>query len=308
MLSILPVKLKFSGLPAKSRSPLLLFSPSPLLFFSFSPFLLFCIFSLTLAVAAHDGLHEQILAVTEQIEKDPANAALYLKRAELYRLHAEWKNSENDFARVEKLDSNLTIVNLGRGRLWFDSGQFAKAKRALEKFLGSEPQSFEGVLTMARVQAKLRQSSAAVKYFSEAIRLAPQDSAEIYLERAEASIAANRPTEALNGLDEGLKKFPNLVTLASAAIDLEVRRRNYTAALERLDRLTATMERKETFLVRRGEILLRAKRPCEARRSLIEARTGFRSYSSFRRSVRAVKEQIARLEKLLKTIPAKSCP
>src|SRR5690349_13874897 len=108
----------------KKKSPLLPFVLSPLL----------AIFCLTLTAAAHDGLHEQILAVTEQIKKEPSNAALYLKRAELYRLHAEWKNSEADFNSAEKLDNALTVVDLGRGKLWLDAKQFSKAKRALEKF------------------------------------------------------------------------------------------------------------------------------------------------------------------------------
>lgn len=265
------------------------------------------VFFLTLSVAAHDGLHEQIIAVTEEIKKDPQNAALYLKRAELYRLHAEWKNSENDFARAEKLDPKSAVINLGRGKLWLDAKQFAKAKRALEKFLSKEPQSFEGVITMARVSVKLGQTNAAVKYFSEAIALAPQDSAEIYLERAATLAAAKRLAEALKGLDEGLRKFPNLITLQTAAIDLEVKRRNYDAALARLDKLTSAMERKESFLLRRGEIFFQAKRPCEARKSLLQAQEGYNSMTSFRRNVRAVKEQIARLEKLLKTIPAEKC-
>jgi predicted Zn-dependent protease len=265
------------------------------------------IFLFAFAIAAHDGLHEQIIDVTEQIKKDPQNAALYLKRAELYRLHAEWKNSENDFNRAEKLDGKLTVVNLGRGKLWFDTKQFSKAKLALGKFLAREPKSFEGILTMARVCAKLGQPNAAVKYFTEAIRLAPADSAEIYLERAETSAEANRIDEALRGLDEGISKLGALVTLQTAAIDLEVRRKNYDAALARLDKLTAQMERKESFLLRRGEILFQAKRACEARKSLLQAQKLYDSLTDFRKKVRAVKEQIARLEKLLAGIPAKNC-
>jgi tetratricopeptide (TPR) repeat protein len=266
------------------------------------------IFLFAFAIAAHDGLHEQIIALTEAIKKDPQNAALYLKRAELYRLHAEWKLSENDFSRAEKLDGKLApVVNLGRGKLWFDTKQFSKAKLALGKFLAREPKSFEGILTMARVCAKLGQRSAAVKYFSEAIRLAPADSAEIYLERAETFASAGRIDEAVRGLDAGIEKLGNLVTLQTAAIDLEVRRKNYDAALARLDQLAALMERKESFLLRRGEILFQAQRHCEARNSLLEARKLYDSLSDFRKKVRAVKEQITRLEKLLSKIPAKAC-
>lgn len=265
------------------------------------------VFLCALAISAHDGLHEQITALTEEIKKDPQNAVLYLKRAELYRLHAEWKNSERDFTAAEKLDAKLTVINLGRGKLWLDTKQFSKAKRALEKFLASEPKSFEGILTTARVCAKLGQRSAAVKYFTEAITLAPADSAEIYLERAETSVSANRIDEALRGLDAGLEKLGNLVTLQTMAIDLEVRRRNFDAALARLDILTAVMERKESFLLRRGEILFQAKRNCESRKSLLQAQEIYNSLTTFRKNIRAVKEQTTRLEKLLKMIPFQKC-
>ncbi len=256
---------------------------------------------------AHDGLHEQIIAVTKEIKKDSNNAVLYLKRAELYRLHEEWKKSEKDFDHAEKLKPNLTVVNLGRGKLWLDAKQFPKAKLALETFLAKEPDSFEGVITMARVFIKLEQAETAVKYFTQAIAIAPQDSAEIYLERAATLRSANKIDEALRGLDEGIEKFGELVFLENYAIDVEITRKNYDAALARLDKLSATMPRKESFLLRRGEILLQAERICEARASLIESHKGFESLSPFRKNVRAVKEQLARLEKLLKAIPAKSC-
>lgn len=256
---------------------------------------------------AHDGLHEQIVAVTKEIKKDPKNAALYLKRGELYRLHEEWKNAENDFNQAEKLNPNLAVVDLARGKLWFDTKQFSKAKNALEKFLSKNPDSFEAVVTFARVSAKLKQTENAVKYFTQAIALSPKDSAEIYLERAETLVSANKIDEALRGLDEGIEKFGGLVTLQTAAIDLEAKRKNYDAALARLDKLAAAMPRKESFLLRRGEILLLARRKCEARKSLLEAEANFNSLSSFRKNIRAVKEQIARLQKLLIEIPAKNC-
>ena len=265
------------------------------------------VFLFSLAVSAHDGLHEQIIAVTKEIKKDPNNAALYLKRAELYRLHEEWKTSEKDFDHAEKLKPNLTVVNLGRGKLWLDAKQFSKAKLALETFLAKEPDSFEGVITIARVFVKLEQTETAVKYYTQAIALAPEDSAEIYLERAATLRAANKIDEALRGLDEGIEKFGELVFLENYAIDLEVTRKNYDAALARLDKLSATMPRKESFLLRRGEILFQAERNCQAQKTLLEARESYNSLSPFRQNVRAVKEQIARLQKLLAQIPAKNC-
>ncbi len=150
-------------------------------------------------VLAHDGLHEQIIAVTKEIAKEPNNANLYLKRAELYRLHEEWKNSEKDFNRAEKLNPNLAVVDLGRGKLWLDAKRFSSAKSALERFLTKEPNSFEAVLTLARVSSKLNQTENAVIYFTQAIALSPKDSAEIYLERSLLLGERGRFDEALRG-------------------------------------------------------------------------------------------------------------
>ena len=160
---------------------------------------------------------------------------------------------------------------------------------------------------MARVFAKLKQTETSVKYFTDAIAISPQDSAEIYLERAETLVSAGKIDDALNGLDEGTEKFGGLVTLQTAAINLEVTRKNYDAALARLEKLSAPMPRKESFFLRRGEILLQAKRKCEARKNLLQAQEGYNSLSAFRKNVRAVKEQMARSQKLLAKIPAKDC-
>ncbi len=135
-------------------------------------------FVFPVVASAHEGLHEQIVAVTEKIRSSPKDSALYLKRAELYRLHKEWNNAEADLLRAERLTPNLPAVDLGRGKLWLDAKQFSRARLALTKYLARQPDSFEGVITIARVFAKLRQTANAAKYFTQAIKLAPNDSAE----------------------------------------------------------------------------------------------------------------------------------
>src|SRR5688572_13447256 len=187
-------------------------------------------------VSAHDGLHEQIMKVTKEIQKNPT-PCLYLKRAELYRLHAEWKRSEADFIKARQLDPSLAVIDLGLGQLWLDSGQLQKARRVLQAFVSREPNAFEGAQTLARVYARLGQPTIAAKHFTHAIELAPHDSVELYLERAAVLARSRRFEEALKGLDEGIEKLGGIVTLQMAAIDLEVKRSSYEAALQRLDQV-----------------------------------------------------------------------
>ncbi len=95
--------------------------------------------------------------------------------------------------------------------------------------------------------------------------------------------------------------------MQNAAIDLEVKRKRYDAALARLDKLAATMPRKESFLLKRGEILLKAVKKCEARKAFTESLNAIETLSDFRRNVRAVQTMKTRLQKLLKQTPSKNC-
>lgn len=257
--------------------------------------------------AAHEGLHEQITAVTKEIKKNPKNTALYLKRAELYRLHREWKNAERDYNRAQRLNQNLAIVDFGRGKLWFDAGRFSSAKIALKQFLAKEPNGFEAVLMLARVLSRLRETENAVEYFTRAISLSPADSVEIYLERAQMSAEAGKIEEAVRGLDEGIERFGNLPVLQTAAIDLEVKRGRYETALARLEKLAEPLPRKEGFLLKRGEILLKSGKKCEARKAFIESLKAVETLPDFRKNARAVQTMKIDLQKLVIQTASENC-
>jgi predicted negative regulator of RcsB-dependent stress response len=93
---------------------------------------------------------------------------------------------------------------------------------------------------------------------------------------------------ALSGLDEGIKKLGPLVTLQLMPIDLELRRHNYDGALNRLALIAAQSERKETWLVRRGEILKLAGKEEEARAAFNDALVAIESLPPERRQSKAV--------------------
>ena len=65
---------------------------------------------------AHEGLPEQIAAITKRIKRDPKNASLYLQRGELYRLHRNWTRAAADYDRAKRLRPDLKIVDLVRGK------------------------------------------------------------------------------------------------------------------------------------------------------------------------------------------------
>lgn len=244
---------------------------------------------LPVLVHAHEGLHEQIAAITAKIKRDPKNASLYLQRGELHRLHHDWTRAAADYDRAERLQPSLKIVEFARGKMFFESGKPQRAKSTLDRFLGQQPKHYEGLITRARVLAKLGARIDAAEDFTRALSLSPVPEPELYLERANVLAADEKQLgEALRGLDEGINKLGPLATLQLAAIDLELRRKNFDGALARLDRIAEQSQRKEAWLVRRGEILKLAGRNEEARAAFNAALVAIESLPHAHRQSRSV--------------------
>ena len=223
-----------------------------------------CITLISSFAHAHEGLHGQIVTITAKIKRDPKNASLYLQRGELHRLDRNWTRAAADYDRAARLQPGLPIVDLARGRMLFESKRFQQAKLGLDRFLLQQPGHFEALITRARVLARIGMRLESAHDFTQALTIAAEP--ELFLERAGVLAGDEQYIQhALRGLDEGIKRLGPLVTLELAAIDLELRRKNYEAALNRLDLITAQSERKEMWLVRRGEILKVAGRSEEAR-------------------------------------------
>src|SRR5215204_419688 len=141
-----------------------------------------CVALLSSFARAHESLHEQIVAVTAKIKRDPKNASLYLQRGELYRLHRNWTRAAADYDRAERLQPDLKIVDLARGKMLFEAGKYQRAKFALDRFISWQSGHFEGLVTRARVLAKIGARSDAIKDFTHALTQAQEP--ELYLERA----------------------------------------------------------------------------------------------------------------------------
>jgi predicted negative regulator of RcsB-dependent stress response len=68
----------------------------------------------------------------------------------------------------------------------------------------------------------------------------------------------------LAALDEGIAKLGPVISLLEYAISLELEHKNYDAALERIATAMKYSPRRETWLVRQGDVLLNAGRKDEA--------------------------------------------
>jgi predicted Zn-dependent protease len=251
------------------------------------------------SLAAHEGLHEQIAEVTRRLEHEPRNASLFLKRGELYRLHAQWSLAARDYDRAAALDPQLAGVDLARGLMLFDSGRTAAALVPLQRYVRTNGGDAQGHLALARAFARAGRPSVAAAELGAALEGSAQKDPDVVLERVAALRAAGRPGEALQSLDAVLSRMGPVVTLQLAAIEIEVSAGRYDAALKRVDDAAAASPRKETWLERRGDILMKADRVAEAHASYQAALDAVMTLPPGRRATRAIADLERRLRSAL---------
>lgn len=257
------------------------------------------LFSAAAGLGAHEDLELQIAGVTREIEREPRNAELYLRRGELHRFHEDWPKAEADYRRVEELDAGLTAVDLARGRMLLASGHPERAKEALDRFISRRSSHPEGWLERGRALIKMGRRREGAADFTRGMELAPVLLPEHFVERAEALAAAGDREAALRGLDEGIRKLGPLVSLELPAIDLDLALGRTDAALARIEALSKQTPRKEPWLARRGEILLQAGRAAEAREAFQAALAAIEALPAARRKARATADLEARVRAAL---------
>ena len=250
---------------------------------------------------AHGSFHERIARANRAVEAEPDAPGPYLRRAEIRRHHGDLVEAMADLERAAAMDPGGREVDYLRGHVYLDSGRHEDAEAAFGRFLAHEPRNPAALEGRARALAALGRHLEAADAYSHAIESRPVAVPATYLARADALARAGDEylPEALRGLDAGLAALGPVMTLQRAAIDLEIRRGNFDAALARLEQASAAAPRQETWLARRGAILESAGRLDEARDSFERARREMDRLPPHRRRTGAMTRLDARLEQAL---------
>lgn len=247
---------------------------------------------------AHADLILQIEELTKSIDKDPNNVELYLRRAHLRREHLEYDLANTDIEKAYLLSTNLAQIDLMRGRLYLEWGWPLSAKACLDRYLEREPRSADALVLRARVLNQLNLQRSSIKDYDQALKLMPEPGPDLFVERAQALMTQGREQweDAVRGLDDGLKRLGPLVTLQLFAIDAELKLGRFDSAIGRVDKIAERSPRKETWLARRGEILIQAGRSSEALKAYQAAQLALQTLPPTRRNVPAMQELARRIQ------------
>ena len=226
-----------------------------------------CALALPSAVA-EDDIIEAMEAINRQLAAAPKDPSLLVRRSQLYTLKGEYDLAVADLNQAGQIGGVPTIDH-EKAKLFLTAGFNETGLEYANRYVAANPNDYQGYLVRARLLTKLnRLSEAATEYFQviEKNRDTPLD---IFIEGAKAVSTEDGAylPQALKMLDQGISRIGPVITLQSAALEAEIRQGSWDAALARVDRITQQTPRKDTWLAKRGDILVKAGRYDEARKA-----------------------------------------
>ena len=87
----------------------------------------------------------------------------------------KWDEVIKQYDLILKLDPNQTTANYRLGLIYYNRGQFEKAKGYLDKFLGLYPFDYDAVMMSAWVNLMLSKNAEAKTLFNRALLISPGD-------------------------------------------------------------------------------------------------------------------------------------
>lgn len=217
------------------------------------------------SMARHDPAFH-LAELSAQIMDQPQNPVLFFERGEIHRARREYEKALADYKVAEKLDPDMFVIDLARGRTLYEYGRSEDSLPALDRFLACLPNDGEANLICAQVLTSLGFHWEADEKFAKAMTLLERRLPDHYLEWAQCRerFGAGGIPAALDILNQGIDEFGPIVSLQLPALELELKIGRTDEALHRVDQLIAISHRKEIWLFRKGQILANANRPLEA--------------------------------------------
>jgi tetratricopeptide (TPR) repeat protein len=217
--------------------------------------LTFGCFSFIQLAKAHSGPDPEVQEITEELNKDPDNVELLVRRGQLYRSNGKFIESLLDLEQALLLNRENRTVVLQRALTLSAMGRDKEALSALNFFLQdeSDPKLVFALAERASILARSGQAELAIADFTSALQLQP--TIELYLIRGKLQESLGKLEDAAEGYQDGLAKLGNAILLKKCLIRVRMAQKQYNAALALVEKETAGSSVKTSWHLTRAEIL-----------------------------------------------------
>lgn len=220
-------------------------------------FVLLCCCILASTAFGHGDTHERIETLNALLKTDPGHVDYLLERADIHRRHRNFDEALDDLNSAKVLAPTNDTVFYLIGLTLFERGDFDAAENALHTFIGRSPSNLRGHLAIAKVYTQQNRHVHAAREYELVISHQSTPNPDHYIARARSYMDAGTPhlMQALQGLEEGIALIGPLITFRRLAIEIEIAQGNYQSAIDRVDSILQDVDRKETWLVKKANIL-----------------------------------------------------
>lgn len=253
---------------------------------------------------AHEAIERQISAVNIRMSAAPEDAELLLARGRLYLEHGEDKKGLDDLSRATTLEKNLADAWYWRANAEMHLGQFDTARQSNLTFIALL-QNTDNTKAMARgylqcgdIQKSAKKPREAAACYQRAIASGGA-SPEQYLLYIDSLRSSNQSDAALEATVHALEAHGDLPQLLDAGIAIETGRKNYTAAIQWIDRALQQPNRHEYLLLQKAELQRLQHDETGAQQSLQAALAAINALPAAKRHNQATREIEHRIRQAL---------
>lgn len=251
------------------------------------------------SVEAHEGMHASLARASESIAREPDDAAGWLLRAELHRLHGDVALAVADVASARACVGASAELDRVALRVHLDADRLDAAGESLYRLLALGNPDAE----LHRLHARWLQITGSPQRAVEAWQRALDDAAspepDHVLALATLLEELGDRAFALATLDEGVRRLGAVPALVQAGIALCEQRGDVDGALARVAASARGQARSERWHVQRAEILERAGRDAEAQAAWEHAARALRRLPPRVRTTRASLDLLRRVDAAL---------
>jgi len=196
------------------------------------------------ALYAHSDLRLQIDELSRQLELEPDDPELLLRRGDLQRRHENWDSARADFRRVREVQPENPTVDWFEGRMEVEAGRPLEGVDYLDRFLLSHPQQAIALQNRAEGYLLIGQPLLAARDLQTVIRVSDNPAPSLFSAAALALVAGGSDhfPEAMTVANQGLAIFPTEIVLTGIATDLSLAQADIDTARKLIGQLPAAIQ------------------------------------------------------------------
>ncbi len=209
---------------------------------------------------AHGDLHARIDTVSQLISLYPSNMDLYLRRAELYVQHDNYKSALADLKKCRRSGIRNDRIHLLMALANYHLGRFQRSSMFLRQ-ISSMENDVDLLVLSGHVFMARKNFDSAVKTFEKAVSFSEQPNPERYIELSESLFQAGKPMQAIQTLEEAIVKLGLVPVLCRKLTNYLVDAGFIIRAIYVQSVFIQSQSRKEFALIHRAGLWIKAGLP-----------------------------------------------